>query len=68
MANFDGRIKPALLREHVGMTEGDVELFRRKWEYYFKYCEAGFREGVLGDVIVTVSREGNRVMGEDVPV
>lgn len=50
------------------MTEGDVELFRRKWEYYFTYCEAGFREGVLGDVIMTVAREGTRECGEDVPM
>jgi len=68
MANFDDRIKPALLKEHVGMTEGDVELFRRKWEYYFKYCEAGFKTCCLGDVIVTVAREGAEVMAEDVPM
>lgn len=30
--NFKDRIKPALLAEHEGMTERDVELFRRKWE------------------------------------
>lgn len=50
------------------MTERDVELFRRKWEYYFKYCEAGFRVGVLGDVILTVAREGTREAGEWVPL
>merc|ERR1712230_247456 len=52
--NFKGRIKPALLAEHEGMTESDVELFRRKWEYYFTYCEAGFKTKTLGDVIITV--------------
>lgn len=30
--NFDGRIRPALLSEHEGMTQDDVDLFRRKWE------------------------------------
>lgn len=30
--NFQSRIKPALLNEHEGMTDRDVELFRRKWE------------------------------------
>lgn len=50
------------------MTEGDVELFRRKWEYYFTYCEAGFRTNVLGDVILTVTREGNAALMEDVPL
>lgn len=28
---FDNEIRPALLGEHEGMTEKDVELFRRKW-------------------------------------
>lgn len=31
MKNFDTRIRPALIREHVGMTERDAQLFRRKW-------------------------------------
>ena len=66
MNNFDGRIKPALLSEHEGMTENDVELFRRKWDYYFSYCEAGFRTNTLGDVIITAAREGTLEMVEDV--
>ena len=31
-ANFETRIKGALLDEHRGMKEKDVELFKRKWE------------------------------------
>lgn len=68
MANFDETIRPALLREHVGMKKTDVELFRRKWEYYFTYCEAGFRTATLGDVIFTVGREGAVEMAEEVPM
>ncbi len=30
--NFDSRIRTALLDKHEGMSEKDVELFRRKWE------------------------------------
>ena len=30
--NFHSKIRPALLDEHEGMNEKDVELFRRKWE------------------------------------
>ncbi|KIW21085.1 hypothetical protein PV08_01664 [Exophiala spinifera] len=30
--NFQKCIKPALLAEHEGMTESDVQLFRKKWE------------------------------------
>ncbi|KAJ9639134.1 uncharacterized protein PV06_07314 [Exophiala oligosperma] len=66
--NFQKRIKPALLAEHDGMTESDVLLFRKKWEYYFTYCEAGFNTKTLGDVIITVAREGAMEMMEDIPV
>lgn len=79
MQNFEKKIRPALLAEHGAattaagregkrMTEEDVEIFRRKWEYYFSYCEAGFATKTLGDVIVTVGREGAVEMMEDVPL
>ena len=68
MANFDKKIKPALLREHRGMTDGDVRLFRRKWEYYYTYCEAGFLCKSLGDVIITFGREGTLQMMDGVPL
>lgn len=48
------------------MTEKDMQLFRRKWVYYFEYCEAGFRTNTLGDVIVTVGREGAMELAEGV--
>jgi len=50
------------------MTKADVEMFRRKWEYYFMYCEAGFATNTLGDVIITASREGTMEIIEDVPL
>lgn len=30
--NFNSKIKPALLEEHEGMTQKEVDLFRRKWQ------------------------------------
>ncbi|KAL9022814.1 MAG: hypothetical protein Q9185_000077 [Variospora sp. 1 TL-2023] len=66
--NFNSKIRPALLREHGGMAEKDVELFRRKWQYYFTYCEAGFNTKTLGDIIMTVGREGATEMIEDIPL
>ena len=30
--NFDSKIRPALINEHKGMTDKDVDLFRRKWQ------------------------------------
>ncbi|KAG8627684.1 hypothetical protein KVT40_003557 [Elsinoe batatas] len=65
---FESDIKPALLREHRGMSENDVQLFKRKWEYYFTYCEAGFLQKSLGDVIITFAREGALEVMEDVPL
>jgi cyclopropane-fatty-acyl-phospholipid synthase len=68
LATFDQHIKPALLKEHPDMTKYDVNVFKRKWEYYFTYCEAGFATKTLGDVIITVGREGAVEMMEDVPL
>ncbi|WVF70807.1 hypothetical protein IAT40_005601 [Kwoniella sp. CBS 6097] len=56
--NFDEMIIPALLSEHPGMNDEDIEVFKRKWIYYFAYCEIGFAERVLGDHIFTWVREG----------
>ena len=82
--NFDTRIRAALISEHKGMTENDAALFRRKWEvssasentnplltqlqYYFTYCEAGFNTKTLGDVIITVGREGATELLEMIPL
>ncbi|KAK4963367.1 hypothetical protein LTR10_000995 [Elasticomyces elasticus] len=72
MQSFNSKIKPALISEHAEkgtkMSDEDVELFKRKWEYYFSYCEAGFATKTLGDVILTVGREGAVEMMEDVPL
>jgi cyclopropane-fatty-acyl-phospholipid synthase len=74
MREFGAQIRPALIEEHggeggkKGMKEEDVELFRRKWEYYFAYCEAGFATKTLGDVIITVGREGAVGMMDEVPL
>ena len=43
--DFESKVKPALLDEHEGMTEKDVELFKRKWEVsaeepYMPLCDA----------------------------
>ncbi|KAI9848082.1 MAG: hypothetical protein M1837_001184 [Sclerophora amabilis] len=68
MQNFEARIRPALLDEHPEMTYRDADLFRRKWEYYFMYCQAGFSTKTLGDVIITAGREGATDMLEDIPM
>ncbi|QIW99738.1 hypothetical protein AMS68_005256 [Peltaster fructicola] len=72
MQNFNTKIRPALIAEHKrdnkNMTAEDVEVFKRKWEYYFAYCEAGFATKTLGDIIFTVGREGALDMMDEVPL
>ncbi|KAE8215265.1 hypothetical protein CF327_g1438 [Tilletia walkeri] len=65
-AGFEEHIAPALIRDHPEIRklskEGqakEVEVFRKKWIYYFVYCEVGFSERVIGDHILTFVREGN---------
>ncbi len=41
--------------DHLGFDE----TFKRKWTYYLKSCEAGFRQRVLGDLQLVLTREGN---------
>lgn len=35
---------------------GFDEYFQRKWNYYFSYCEAGFAENYIDDLIITLRR------------
>lgn len=55
--SFDGKggIREVLLRDHEAIRtlpqdkqEQEVEVFRRKWLYYFIYCERGFAENQIG--------------------
>jgi cyclopropane-fatty-acyl-phospholipid synthase len=84
LEHFDDKIGPALKREHPDMGKCEIDVFRRKWEvrfpsrapladtdmsqYYFTYCEAGFLTKTLGDVIITVGREGALELMEDIPL
>ena len=40
--NFDSLVKPALVKEHVEMSEDDIDLFRRKWEVSAFHCRYSF--------------------------
>ncbi|CUS15800.1 unnamed protein product [Tuber aestivum] len=68
LATFHDRIAPALRKENPEMSELDVGVFNRKWEYYFSYCEAGFRAKILNDIIFTVAREGSMELYEGIPL
>ncbi|MFH1982663.1 MAG: DUF1365 family protein [Pseudomonadota bacterium] len=43
---------------------GFDRVFQRKWLYYLASCEAGFRERVLGDVQLVLTREGNSALSQ----
>ena len=39
---------------------GFPESFNRMWEFYFCYCEAGFRERYLGNVQMLLTKPRHR--------
>ncbi|GJJ15179.1 hypothetical protein Clacol_009455 [Clathrus columnatus] len=62
-ARFESHIVPALKAEYPEVMNGEqgedeIDVFRRKWIYYFYYCEIGFTTRILGDHIVAFAREG----------
>ncbi|KAJ7087681.1 CFS1-like protein [Mycena belliarum] len=65
LANWEGVVAKALIAQYALDSIG-LEIFKRKWIYYFDYCEAAFRTRTLGDHIVTFTREGNAAFGCDV--
>lgn len=50
------------------MSNADVKVFKRKWEYYFTYCEAGFKSKILNDIIFSIGREGATELYEGIPL
>ncbi|KAK7038374.1 CFS1-like protein [Favolaschia claudopus] len=67
LENWEGVIAKALVEEY-NLDAEELEVFRRKWIYYFDYCEAGFKTRTLGDHIITFTREGNIEFGCDIEV
>jgi len=61
-------VVPALVREYPNVMGGErgrkeIEVFKRKWIYYYCYCEVGFTTRTLGDHIITFTREGHEEYG-----
>ncbi|EHK41590.1 methoxy mycolic acid synthase [Trichoderma atroviride IMI 206040] len=57
--NFESHIVPGLLERNGGITKSDMEIFRKKWMFYFYFCEAGFKTKTLGVTMITFVREGS---------
>ncbi|KAJ2924451.1 hypothetical protein H1R20_g12632, partial [Candolleomyces eurysporus] len=65
VGKFESVIRPALVKEYPEVMGGqdadankEIEVFKRKWIYYYCYCEVGFTTRTLGDHIIAFAREG----------
>ncbi|UNI23333.1 Cyclopropane-fatty-acyl-phospholipid synthase [Purpureocillium takamizusanense] len=61
--DFDARIRPDLVTRQL--CDAEIEKFRRKWRFYFAYCQAGFEEQVLRTVTVRLVRMGTSILAQD---
>lgn len=68
LENWDKVISPALREKKPGMTDTDLDVFKKKYVYYFSYTEAGFATKTLGDVSITVGRSGAVELIDDIPM
>ena len=66
--SWESVIKPALRKKKPDMIDADMDIFRRKFVYYFGYSEAGFATRTLGDVRITVGREGAVELIDAIPM
>jgi cyclopropane-fatty-acyl-phospholipid synthase len=41
---------------------GFDDQFKKMWEYYLSYCEAGYKARILGNLHVVLTRPGNRTL------
>ncbi|PYI01578.1 2-heptaprenyl-1,4-naphthoquinone methyltransferase [Aspergillus sclerotiicarbonarius CBS 121057] len=46
-------------------SEMEIESYRRRWLYYFEYCEAGFRNRILGNYTICAVRTPEVVVDYD---
>ncbi|KAI9362041.1 Mycolic acid cyclopropane synthetase-domain-containing protein [Zopfochytrium polystomum] len=53
--------------KETGLAHVYTPEFRRKWEFYFAYCEAGFASRTLGDVQMRLTKEANFDLLEGIP-
>ncbi|KAI9103298.1 Mycolic acid cyclopropane synthetase-domain-containing protein [Phlyctochytrium arcticum] len=56
-----------IAKEH-NLEDKYDEVFKRKWEYYFAYCEAGFATRTLGNVQLRLSRANNNDLLAGIPM
>ncbi|KAI8815452.1 Mycolic acid cyclopropane synthetase-domain-containing protein [Cladochytrium replicatum] len=52
----------------TGLQDIYDDVFRRKWEFYFAYCEAGFATRTLGDIQMRLVRPCNKLLLNGIPM
>ncbi|KAJ1334362.1 hypothetical protein BSLG_008091 [Batrachochytrium salamandrivorans] len=62
IAHFDQVV--ARCKGNTGMYD---QVFLRKWEYYFAYCEAGFASRTLGTLQIRLTRPANMDLIQGIP-
>ncbi|KAI9020424.1 Mycolic acid cyclopropane synthetase-domain-containing protein [Hyaloraphidium curvatum] len=62
--NFD-KVVAAADEKHKRIYD---DVFRRKWEFYFAYCEAGFAAKILGDHHIVLCREADDSLLSGIPM
>ncbi|KAI8924800.1 Mycolic acid cyclopropane synthetase-domain-containing protein [Entophlyctis helioformis] len=64
IANFDDVVAKSSDKEKAIYDE----VFKRKWEYYFAYCEVGFASRTLGDLQFRATRVANSQLVDGIPL
>ncbi|GCB25652.1 tuberculostearic acid methyltransferase UfaA1 [Aspergillus awamori] len=62
LANWED-IRSDFCGRHPEASTKEVEAYRRRWLYYFEYCEAGFRNRILGNYTICAVRAPEPVVG-----
>ena len=62
LLNFDE------VAEKTGLKHIYDATFKRKWHFYFSYCEAGFATRTLGDIQMRLTKINNKQLLEGIPL
>ncbi|RAK99902.1 2-heptaprenyl-1,4-naphthoquinone methyltransferase [Aspergillus ibericus CBS 121593] len=61
LSNWD-HIRSDFCARYPEASQMEIEAYRRRWLYYFEYCEAGFRNRILGNYTICAVRTPEAVM------
>ena len=63
LESFETEIRPAVVNHYEKtLSDEQMAVFKCKFEFDFSYCQVGFEEKILGDVVLTLSWEGRTAL------